>query len=124
MTPQDTKKLKIKLLKEKKVLEEELSRIATEDHFVKGNYRAHFHKAEPDDTLDEKAHSITDYEEERAVEQALELRLQEINETLRRIEEGNYGTCEKCQAPIEEKRLSVFPLAKFCLSCAKKVKLL
>jgi DnaK suppressor protein len=124
MTPQEIEKLKRELLEEKKILEAELGRIANEDTVIKGNYFTRFHKAEPDDTLDEKAHSITDYEEERAVEQTLELRLQEINDTLKRIEEGTYGTCEKCQSPIEEKRLGVFPLAKFCLSCAKKVKLL
>jgi RNA polymerase-binding transcription factor DksA len=124
MTPQEIKKLKSKLLKEKKILEDELGRIATEDTAIKGNYRAHFHKPEPDDTLDEKAHSITDYEEERAVEQSLELRLREVNDTLKKIEEGTYGICDKCQAPIEEKRLKVVPLAKLCLNCAKKTKLL
>jgi DnaK suppressor protein len=121
MTLQELEKLKRELLEEKKTLEEELGRIADEDAAIKGNYFARFHKAEPDDTLDEKAHSITDYEEERAVEQTLELRLQEINETLKKIEEGSYGICEKCLTPIEEERLKAIPLAKLCLSCAKKV---
>jgi len=121
MTLQELEKLKRELLEEKKTLEEELGRIADEDAAIKGNYLARFHKAEPDDTSDEKAHSITDYEEERAVEQTLELRLQEINETLKKIEEGSYGICEKCLTPIEEERLKAIPLAKLCLSCAKKV---
>ena len=112
------------LLKEKKTLEFELSRIATQNPAVKGDYRAHFHKAEPDDTLDEKAHSITDYEEERAVEQNFELRLREINETLEKIEKGAYGVCDKCKVPIDEKRLKVVPVAKFCFDCAKKARLL
>jgi len=123
MSPQEIEKLKSKLLEEKKILEDELGRIANEDTAIKGNYLTRFHKAEPDDTLDEKAHSITNYEEERAVEQTLELRLQEINETLKRIEGGTYGICEKCQFPIEEKRIEATPLAKLCLSCAKKLKL-
>lgn len=123
MTPQEIKKLKSVLLKEKKILEVELGHIATEDPAIKGNYLAHFHKPEPDDTLDEKAHSITDYEGERAVEQNLELRLREINKTLKKVEEGVYGICDKCQAPIEEKRLKVVPVAKLCLDCANKARL-
>jgi DnaK suppressor protein len=122
MTPQEIKKLKSALLKEKEILEAELSRFAAKDPFIKGNYRAHFRKPEPDDTSDEKAHSITDYEEERAIEQSLELRLREINDAFERVERGAYGICDKCQTPIEEKRLKVIPIAKFCLSCANKTK--
>lgn len=124
MTPQEIKKLKKALLKEKKILETELNRIATQNPFIKGDYQTHFHKPDPDDTPDEKAHSITDYEEERAIEQNLELRLRELNDTLKKIEEGTYGICDKCHTPINEKRLKVIPIAKLCFDCAKKVTLL
>ena len=120
MTPQEIKKLRNALTKEIKVLEAELGRIAVQNPSVKGDYQAHFHKAEPDDTLDEKAHSITDYEEERAVEQNFELRLREINDTLKKIDMGTYGICDKCSSPIDQKRLKVIPVAKFCFDCAKK----
>lgn len=124
MTSQELKKLKEKLLEEKAVLEEQLGLIATKNPNVKDDYQAHFHKAAPDDTLDEKAHSITDYEEERAVEQNLEVRLHEINETLKKIEQGTYGVCDKCSAPIDKKRLKVMPVARHCLNCAKKARLI
>lgn len=123
MTPAEVKKLKEDLLEEKKTLEAELNRIATKNPFIEGDYQAHFHKSEPGDTSDEQAHSITDYEEERAVEQNFELRLHEINDTLRKIDEGTYGNCEKCHSPIDQKRLKVVPVAKFCFDCAKKATL-
>ncbi len=44
-------------------------------------------------------------------------KLQEINEALKRIEEGTYGICVVCGKPIEEKRLLAIPEAKKCLKC-------
>lgn len=121
MTPQEVKKLRAALVKEIKVLEAELARIASQNPSVKGDYQAHFHKPDSSDTLDEKAHSITDYEEERAVEQNLELRLREAEVTLKKIDGGTYGICEKCASPIDARRLRAVPVAKFCVDCAKKV---
>ncbi|MEX1063904.1 MAG: TraR/DksA C4-type zinc finger protein [Candidatus Paceibacterota bacterium] len=123
MNPKELQKLKESLLKEKEVLETELGRIATKNPDIEGDYQAHFHKPDQSDTLDEKAHSITDYEEERAVEQSLELRLKDINETLKKLEGDKYGDCETCMAPIDKKRLEVIPVAKFCVDCAKKARL-
>jgi len=123
MTPDEVKKLRSVLAKEIKVLEVELGHIATKNPSVENDYQAHFHKSEPGDTSDEQAHNITDYEEERAVEQNLELRLREAKDTLKKIDEGTYGVCEKCQSPIDQKRLKVVPVAKFCFDCAKKTTL-
>ena len=44
-------------------------------------------------------------------------RLVEVNEALRKIEEGGYGVCEKCQGKINKERLEVLPTAKLCLGC-------
>jgi len=40
-----------------------------------------------------------------------------LEKTLRKIEEGKYGICEKCGKPIEKKRLELVPAAELCLSC-------
>lgn len=123
MTPQEIKKLRNILLREIKILKVELGRIATQNPSVKDDYQVHFHKPDQSDTLDEKARSITDYEEERAVEQNLELRLREAKDTLKKIDDGTYGICEKCRSSIDQKRLKVVPVAKFCFDCAKKATL-
>ena len=43
--------------------------------------------------------------------------LHDIDEALRKIEEGSYGICEECGEPIGEKRLSVLPAATLCVIC-------
>lgn len=120
MTPQELQKLKKNLLEETGLIETELDRFATKNPLVKGDYQTRFPKTDQTDTPDEKAHSVTDYEEERAVEQNLEVRLREIKDTLKKISENSYGVCEKCQAQIQEERLQAISVARFCLNCAKK----
>jgi DnaK suppressor protein len=43
--------------------------------------------------------------------------LQEIEEALRRLDQGIYGICEDCGEQIEERRLAVVPSARFCFRC-------
>ncbi len=116
-------KLKKDLLAEKANIEKILSEFTTENPVVKGDFKSHFHDSDQSDTSDEKAHSVTDSEQERAVEQNLELRLREINETLSKIDQDSYGICEKCSSPIDARRLKVIPAAKFCVNCIPKAKL-
>jgi DnaK suppressor protein len=40
-----------------------------------------------------------------------------IDEALRKISEGTYGTCEDCGEEISEKRLMVLPTATLCVDC-------
>jgi RNA polymerase-binding protein DksA len=43
--------------------------------------------------------------------------LNEIDDALRRIDEGVYGVCEICEKPIIQKRLLAVPHARFCIKC-------
>lgn len=43
--------------------------------------------------------------------------LQDIEECLRKIQEGTYGICEECGEEISAKRLSVIPMATLCIDC-------
>jgi len=49
------------------------------------------------------------------------MRLQEVDESLDRIESGTYGICEECGGPISLKRLEVRPVAKYCVPCLTKL---
>lgn len=124
MDTQDLKRLKQGLEEEKIKIETELESFANKNPVVRGDYQARFPLTDETDTPDVKAHSVTGYEEERAIEQNLELRLKEIDETLKKIEAGTYGVCAKCLAPIEERRLMAVPAARFCLPCAKTARLI
>jgi len=46
--------------------------------------------------------------------------LYDINEALKRIEEGIYGTCLACEKAITKKRLKAVPHTKCCISCQSK----
>lgn len=40
-----------------------------------------------------------------------------INESLARIEDDEYGSCQNCENPINPKRLAAVPWARYCLKC-------
>ena len=123
MQAQDRKKLRADILKEIATIEQELSRFTVKNPVVEGDYQSIFPKTDPSDTADEQAHSVTGYQEEKAVEQNLELRLKELKETLQQIEAGTYGLCNNCKQPIEAKRIQAMPVVSLCVDCAKKATL-
>ncbi len=43
--------------------------------------------------------------------------LRDIDDALRRIEDGSFGTCEGCEKAIDMPRLEAIPHAKLCISC-------
>ncbi len=50
----------------------------------------------------------------------LQQSIQQINEALLRIEEGTYGTCEKCGNAIPRERLEILPYARLCVPCQQR----
>lgn len=124
MTKEELQKLREDMLAEKNLLETELGKIAVKNPLVEGDYQAKFDKTDTSATPEEKANSIMDFEERRAVEQNFELRLKEINDTLKRIDDGKYGICEHCGSTIEGKRLKAVIAAKYCMDCAQRADLI
>lgn len=43
-----------------------------------------------------------------------------IDSALQRIEDGTYGKCVNCGAPIPEERLEAMPWATLCIDCKRK----
>ncbi len=43
--------------------------------------------------------------------------LRQIEEAIRRMQEGTYGTCSGCNKPISPKRLNAIPWAELCTKC-------
>lgn len=43
--------------------------------------------------------------------------LLQIDEALARIDEGTYGLCSNCSAPMAEKRLVAVPWTPYCVDC-------
>jgi DnaK suppressor protein len=46
--------------------------------------------------------------------------LKEVENALRRVSKGTYGTCEMCSAEIPANRLKAIPWARFCLACEEQ----
>lgn len=46
--------------------------------------------------------------------------ISKIKEALERIDDGTYGSCEACGAPISEKRLLARPVTTLCIKCKAK----
>ena len=45
-------------------------------------------------------------------------RIAEVDDALRRVDAGMYGTCEGCGQPIPGERLAARPFARLCMACA------
>jgi DnaK suppressor protein len=43
--------------------------------------------------------------------------LRQIDAALKRIDDGEFGTCLECEGPISPKRLAAVPWATYCLRC-------
>jgi DnaK suppressor protein len=44
--------------------------------------------------------------------------LSQVEDALRKLEEGTYGACERCGKPIGDARLEAKPEARRCIACA------
>jgi DnaK suppressor protein len=115
-------KLKQKLEKEEKLIEEELKKFAKKDKYLEGDWDTsfpHFDGGEAGGlALEKSADELEEYSTLLPIEYALETRLQNIRLALKKIKKGKYGICEKCGKEIELKRLKTSPEAKLCLKCA------
>jgi DnaK suppressor protein len=43
-----------------------------------------------------------------------------MTRAIARIDEGNYGTCERCGNPIDAARIKALPHALLCLDCKRR----
>jgi DnaK suppressor protein len=47
--------------------------------------------------------------------------LKEIRAALKRMDEGTFGICLRCEEDIPEKRLKAVPWAAYCISCQETI---
>lgn len=53
-----------------------------------------------------------------AAHEQLLVQAQEVERALVKLDEGTYGMCDSCGAPIPEGRLEIHPWAVLCVPCA------
>lgn len=117
-TKEFTEKIKTVLLEKKDSLEKELSSFANESPEKKEDWQARYPQFQGSG-LEDAADEVEEYESLLSIERTLEKKLKDINAALERIENGNYGMCEKCGAEISPQRLEVCPEASWCSECIK-----
>lgn len=114
-------KIKEQLLAKKEDLENELKVFAEQDPQNKADYNASF--PEIGDKPDENAAEVTEYTNLLTLESTLEKALADVNDALKRLEDGAYGICKFCKEPIAEKRLLARPVSSTCIECKKNLTL-
>lgn len=105
---------KADLLKFKKLFESQRDGLLYNDKIIREDF-----SVQEEEKFDEVDQATTD------TEQSMRMRLRnreifylkKVNESLLRIEEGDFGECENCGEDIEIKRLMARPTATLCLGC-------
>ena len=100
--------VRAKLDGELKDVQEELERL-NDRLRVRGDYG--FGKGDP---------AVYQWELNLSLKERYEEHLAQLQEALRRVEEGSYGKCERCHNPIDVERLEVVPFAALCIKCAQE----
>ena len=109
MTAANLKKIKERLLHERAMLAEKL----------KGNDLS----IDDSETPDPVDLAVRNYSKNvmLAVSENESRQLVLVDEALLRVEDDEYGTCQNCEKPINQKRLAAIPWARYCLDCQELV---
>ncbi len=102
------------LLAERERLLQELSRLGERLQQVE---EIGLVEASNEDDYGDVAAETFEREKELALESSLQGTLRMVEEALRRLEAGTYGTCERCGGPIDVERLRALPFANLCIRC-------
>lgn len=109
---------KSELEAEKIRLETELSKFAHRNtKSTETDYSADF----PDigDKEDENASEVAEYSNNLSLEDELEKALRDVEDTLKRMGEDDYGVCKYCNQEIDHRRLEARPTSSSCIQCKK-----
>lgn len=73
---------------------------------------------EVDDNFADSASATAERAETLTLIEQANQRLAEVDHALERIDEGTYGTCERCGSAIADTRLEARPMSTLCVDCA------
>ena len=113
-------KIKNELETRRAQIKEQLSNFASVDPKQKDNYSSDY----PDfgEKEDENAAEVVAFESNLSLEETLEQSLEMISYSMKKLDSGTYGLCEKCGQPIDERHLEIMPTATKCSPAQCKAK--
>ena len=114
MDEQVQARLRTQLESELARLEAEVADIEREGHEAlseasgENNYRDH---------MADQGSATFERELDMTLDENVRAALAEVRKSLARVEDGSYGTCERCGQAISESRLEAMPTANLCITC-------
>ena len=115
----DTDRFRTLLLEERDRVERAIANLR-EDHPGRMDAEVEEISATQDNHLAETATVTLDREIDYTLEENSTRLLTAIDTSLRRIDDGTYGTCTNCRKPIAEERLDAYPWADLCIDCKRE----
>jgi RNA polymerase-binding protein DksA len=115
----DTERFRIELLKERERVQAAIEGLR-ESHPGSLDDEVEEVSATADNHLGDAATATLGREIDYSLGENSEQVLGEIDEALRRIKDGSYGTCKVCGKEIGEERLEAYPWASLCIDDARK----
>ena len=79
-------------------------------------------KIEYDSNFADTSQVTAERGEAEALASQLKDALDDVMNALRKMEEGSYGTCERCGQTISAARLEAKPASAYCIDCASVVR--
>jgi RNA polymerase-binding protein DksA len=105
------------------ILMEERGRVATAMNRLHEGNSTSFEDETEEETYDnhlaDSATATLNREIDYTLEENAEHVLSAIDDALRRIEDGTFGTCGRCGQAIAEERLDAIPYANRCIDCKR-----
>ncbi|MFL5761079.1 MAG: TraR/DksA family transcriptional regulator [Thermomicrobiales bacterium] len=109
------KDLKVALEARRTVLLEDLQRLDQEMQWL-GDDQSN-ERGGLGNHLGDDGSSVMEQERISTVSADLHDVLQQVNGALERMNQGTYGTCQRCGKEIGEERLEAFPYVTYCIEC-------
>jgi len=114
---------KLDLEKYRKLLLAERERLQLEHHAVSSDLAEHagdladYDDHDPADAASETFEHTKDY----AIDENFHNMLERIADALRKVDDGTYGICDRCDNPILPDRLKAIHYATLCIDCQGKL---
>lgn len=114
---------KLDLEKYRKLLIAEQERLQLEHRTVSSDLAEHagdladYDDHDPADAASETYERTKDY----AIDENFHNMLERIASALRKVDDGTYGICDRCDNSIHPERLKAIPYATLCIECQGKL---
>ena len=118
LTPDDLKRIKAQLEEERTDLERQLDEL--QGASFQGSQSDLTGEVGLDEDFADAGTATFDRERDLSIRNNIRDLIDQINRAMARIDEGGYGTCERCGNPIDASRLKALPHASLCLDCKRR----